>query len=312
MATDIAFAVGVLTLLGNRVPFSLRVFLLALAIVDDLGAVLVIAVFYTEQISTPALGIAGALLGLCVFMNKAGVRNILVYVVAGIFIWLAFLKSGVHATIAGVMIGFITPIQAWLEKDFFVKQFSHLSDSIFNSVKLATGANLKESLNGDTIHALEELEFITKESRSPLDRIIHSLHPWVMFVIMPVFALGNAGIYLGNIDFNTVLHNSISLGTFLGLFLGKPLGVFLFCFLAVKLKIADLPVGVNWLQIFGVGVIAGIGFTMALFVSHLALKVPEIEAYAKIGILGASLASSIVGFFILSLAHSRAKKAGSV
>ncbi len=305
MATDIAFAVGVLTLLGKRVPFSLRVFLLALAIVDDLGAVLVIAMFYTEQISGPALGTAAILLCFSILMNKAGVRNIFVYLVVGIFIWLAFLKSGVHATIAGVILGFITPIKAWFDKDFFVKQVTDITDKVQKRLKGVLGTSHKTPIPPEAMHTMEELQFLTREAISPLDRIVHALHPWVMFVIMPLFALANAGVYLGNIDINEVMHNSITIGTFLGLVVGKPIGIIITCLLAVKLKMATLPEGVNWAQIFGVGVLGGIGFTMALFVSHLALKAPEIEMYSKVGILTASLVTSVVGFFILAVSTKK-------
>jgi NhaA family Na+:H+ antiporter len=299
MATDIAFAVGVLTLLGKRIPFSLKVFLLALAIVDDLGAVLVIAVFYTEQISGPAIGVAGALIGFCILMNKAGVRSILLYLIAGIFIWLAFLKSGVHATIAGVVLGFITPIKAWFEKDFFVGQVSALAEKAQKALKSVVGTDYRTPIPHEAVHTMEELHFLTKETRAPLDRIVHSLHPWVMFLIMPLFALGNAGVSLQGVDLGEVAQHPIAIGTFLGLLLGKPLGIMLICIIAVKAKLASLPAGVTWPQVFGVSVLAGIGFTMALFVSNLALKVPEIEVYSKMGILSASLCASLLGFVIL-------------
>jgi len=305
MATDIAFAVGIITLLGNRVPFALKVFLLALAIVDDLGAILVIAVFYTESISTVALGSAGALIFLCILLNKAGVRNLLVYVVAGIFIWLFFLKSGVHATIAGVILGLITPVESWVKQNFFFTEVNSFATKAAEAMKLHTEDPNSTIVPADTLHKIEELNFLAKESISPLDRIIHALHPWVTFFIMPLFALGNAGVYLGGIDMSAVMDNSISIGVFLGLLLGKPIGVMIFCFLSAKFKISSLPAGVNWTQMLGVGFLAGIGFTMALFVSNLALD-PSVLDYSKIAILAASFTAAIIGFVLLMLSTKKA------
>tara|TARA_B100001248_G_scaffold262674_1_gene260764 strand:+ start:9383 stop:10747 length:1365 start_codon:yes stop_codon:yes gene_type:complete len=304
MATDIAFAVGILTLLGNRVSLALKIFLLALAIVDDLGAVMVIAIFYTESISTVALGSAAALIFLCILLNKAGVRNLLVYIIAGIFIWLFFLKSGVHATIAGVILGLITPVQSWIDKNFFFNEVNRFADKAAKSMKEFVDNKEQAVIPHNTMRSLEELNFLAKESVSPLDRIIHALHPWVTFFIMPVFALGNAGVYLGGVDMASVPQNPISIGVFLGLLVGKPVGIFLFAYLSVKMKISSLPQDVNWTQLIGVGFLAAIGFTMALFISNLALS-PETLDYSKIAILAASTVAAIIGFVMLSLSTKK-------
>lgn len=258
MATDIAFAVGVLALLGPKVPFPLKIFLLALAIVDDLGAVMVIAFFYTESISGPALAIGAVLIGLITLMNRAGIRAIFPYVIVGTFVWLAFLKSGIHATIAGVILGLLTP-----------------------HTKVET------------------------EDEPPLDHIMHNLHPWVSFFIMPVFAFGNAGVRLEGVNLSSIVASPLSMGIILGLLIGKPLGIWGFSWLAVKTKIATVPAGVNKPMLLGAGFLGGIGFTMALFISGLAIKTPELETYSKTGILVASLISGFVGYSLLRVLLNR-------
>lgn len=300
MATDIAFALGILTLFSKRAPFALKVFLLALAIVDDLGAVLVIAFFYTEQISREALIMAGGFFVLLYILKISGIKSSLPYLLIGVVIWAAILKSGIHATIAGVIIGLITPIQPLYRLKDLPEKLKELQKDLFNST-----SKLKSSLilDHETEHKLEELHHYIHESKSPLERLIHSLHPWVTFAIMPIFALVNAGVRIEGVDFATFLSNPISLGVIAGLVLGKPIGVLLATFLTVKFKIAELPQGVTWTHLTAVGFLAGIGFTMALFISNLALKSPELEVFSKLGILTASAISSFIGAALLNLSQ---------
>lgn len=297
MATDIAFAVGVLTLLSKKVPFPLKVFLLALAIADDLGAVLVIAFFYTNQIVGAALGIAAICFILIYFLRIAQVRSYIPYIILGIIAWIAVLQSGVHATISGVIIGFLTPLQAFIPKKEIHTPLNEtvkkLNDSLTDHENPRVGEDAEKHLIAITRH--------TKDSLSPLDRLAKALHPWVTYVIMPLFALVNAGVHIHGVTLSELFHYPVSLGVFLGLFLGKPIGVLIACFLTVKLNIASLPRGVNWFHMVAVGVLAGIGFTMAIFVSNLALDSEELHMYSKLGILLASTTAAIVGVFLLSL-----------
>jgi NhaA family Na+:H+ antiporter len=250
MATDIAFALGVLALLGNRVPSSLKVFLVALAIADDVGAVLVIAFFYTEQISWIGLGAGVVLFLALVAANRAGARHSITYVVLGIGLWLAFLKSGIHATMAGVLLAVTIP---------------------------AHGSARAESL---------------------LWRFEHALLPWNKYVIMPIFALANAGVVL-NAGAARALVNPISLGVICGLVIGKPLGIVFFSWLSTRSRIARMPDGIVWRQILGVGILGGIGFTMSLFIANLAFGDRPTPEIAKVGILAASIVSGIAGAGVL-------------
>lgn len=299
MATDIAFAVGVLTLLSKKVPVSLKVFLLALAIVDDLGAVLVIAVFYTEQIATQALGLAFLGVFVTLFFKYAGVRKLWVYWLMGIFVWFNVLNSGVHATVAGVILGLLTPVMPLHRMMDVAEKFKSLVAAIAaRPIKKEDGS---VAISNETNHDLDELDRLATESRSPVDRLIHSLHPWVSFGIMPIFAFVNAGVHLkGDFTLTEFFSQPIAIGVILGLFIGKPLGVMITSWAAIKLNIAQLPQGVTWRHMLSVGFLAGIGFTMALFIGHLALKAPEIEMYSKLGILVGSLFSAIAGMLLLS------------
>ncbi|MCB0366412.1 MAG: Na+/H+ antiporter NhaA [Bdellovibrionaceae bacterium] len=302
MATDIAFAVGVLSLMSRKVPFALKIFLLALAIVDDLGAVIVIAVFYTADLAAQPM--AWAILGLFAvsFLKYSGIRKISVYVVLGVIVWFAILKSGVHATIAGVVLGLMTPILPFIKKKEAPDKIKRVVDEIEDHL-----TKLEEDdenyLDEITKIKLEELHHISIESRSPLDRLVHALHPVVSYIIMPIFALVNAGVHLTDMSLGKLLGNSISLGVILGLFVGKPIGIMAFSWMAVRFKMAQLPRGVTWYHMFCVAVLGGVGFTMALFVGHLALKVDELEMYSKLGILVASLLSAVLGLALLNFAR---------
>lgn len=301
MATDIAFAVGILTLFSKRVPFTLKIFLLALAIVDDLGAILVIAFFYTEQIHQVALGMAAVGIAVITIMKYSGVRQIAMYSVVGFLVWIAILKSGVHATISGVIIGLLTPVAALFPKKELPHKFRNLANDIAQSIE---GHKDDKELSHDTVEKINDLQMVAVESSSPLDRLIHLLHPFVSFVIMPVFAFVNAGVHIENISLESFLSNNISLGIILGLVLGKPIGVMLFSYIAIKLNLAKLPKGVSWTHMLAVGFLAGIGFTMALFISNLALKGPGMEMFSKLGILTASIIAGLIGSVLLQFSKS--------
>ena len=293
MATDIAFAVGILALMSKRVPFAAKVFLLALAIVDDLGAVLVIALFYTEQISHQSLIIATVCLGLIYFFHISGIYKELIYIALGTLVWFFVLKSGVHATVAGVILGFLVPLSSQYTQRTS-RRMKELVDNIDEEVERVY-ANKKATLTETTHSEIHELHHMVSGITSPLDKTIHKLHPWVSFVIMPTFALVNAGVNLGEIQFSELLSHPVSLGVTLGLVLGKPLGITLFSWLACKIGLASLPNKVTWHHIIATGFLGGIGFTMALFISNLALSDPKADIMSKLGILTASLLAGILG-----------------
>jgi len=302
MATDIAFVVGIMALLGNRVPIALKIFVLALAIADDIGAVLIIAIFYTSEISVLALVIAGIVLVLLFILNKLGTMSLIPYMILGLILWLAFLKSGVHATIAGVLLAFTIPASSRYDTNKFSERVKQLINH-FDS----TGDHWKNVLNNserqNDVLAIEES---CEKILTPLQRFEHELHPWVAFFIIPIFALANAGVTLMSLDILEALTSSVSLGIIIGLFFGKQIGIFIFSFLAVKLKLASLPEGINWKNLYGAGILAGIGFTMSLFIAGLAFNNPALLDLSKIGILTGSLISGIVGFIFLKF--STAKK----
>lgn len=302
MATDIAFAVGIITLLGKRVPFSLKIFLLALAIVDDLGAVFVIAAFYTNEISTFALGIAALGCMSMLFINYIGIRSVLAYVLLGVVVWLGFFESGVHATIAGVVIGFLTPSKAQFMGDQFGKKVHELTTMAlekinYHSNDLATKTAL-EYKDRKTILTLRKTVY---EGLSPLDRLIDQLHPWVSFFIMPIFAFFNAGVVVSTDALSSFFVSPVSMGIMLGLLLGKPIGIVLFSWLATLLNLGSLPTGVKWSNVIGLGFLGGIGFTMSLFVTNLAISEPLMADLAKMGILSASIMASLIGAAVLIL-----------
>jgi len=254
-ATDIAFAVGVLALVGSRVPPSLRVFLLALAIMDDLGAIIIIAAFYTSEIASGALGLAAMALLALAWMNIIGVRRLTPYLLVGAFLWVCVLKSGVHATLAGVALAFAIPM------------------------------------------APERGE---PRGASPLATLEHALHPWVVFFIMPVFALANAGVPLTGVSI-AVLAEPLPLGIMLGLFVGKQAGVMLTAWAAVRMRLCALPPGATWRHFYGVSLLTGIGFTMSLFIGNLAFASPEYAVDVRLGVLAGSIASAVMGYLVLTV-----------
>lgn len=300
MATDIAFVIGLLALLGSKVPLSLKIFVTALAIADDIGAVLVIAFFYTAEISFAALGIAAGFIILLVIANKLGIRNLLIYTLLGVGLWLAFLKSGVHATVAGVLLAFTIPASSRINTREFLTSGKELLTGFENAGE--EGADVLT--NEDRQAYIQQLESNCEKLMTPLQRFEHGLHPWISFFIIPVFAFANAGVTVSGDFFASLLH-PVSIGIIVGLFVGKQVGIFLFTLLAVKLNIAAKPEGVNWRMIYGAGILAGIGFTMSLFITNLAFVDAALIDNAKVGILTASLISGIVGYVVLSVGKDK-------
>ena len=252
-ATDIAFAPGVMALLGKRVPTSLKVFLLALAIMDDLGVIIIIALFYTQQLSLTALAVGIVATLTLLWMNRRGEDRIGLYMLVGLVLWVAVLKSGVHATLAGVIVGFMIPISG-------------------------------------------------QRYASPLKHLEHALHPWSAYLILPLFAFANAGVSLDGIQLSDLL-SPVPMGIILGLFIGKPLGIFTISWLSVKLGIAQLPSGVNFKQIFAVSILCGIGFTMSMFIASLAFEHGGLDygSYSRLGILVGSTLAAVIGFIALRI-----------
>lgn len=296
MATDIAFVVGIMALLGPKFPFTLKIFILALAIVDDIGAVLVIAIFYTADISFIALSIAGGIILLLVLFNRLGIRSLIVYTIAGISLWLAFLESGVHATVAGVLLAFTIPVTSRINTKKFTNETRKLIDEFDSADEL--GEN--EITNEKRLALLQKIESNCEKIQTPLQRFEHLLHPWVAFFIMPVFALANAGVTISS-GFSESITHPISIGIILGLFIGKQVGIFGFSFVAIKLGFASKPDGVNFIKMYGAGILAGIGFTMSLFIANLAFSSEELLNIAKVGVLSASLLSGVVGYVIVKI-----------
>jgi NhaA family Na+:H+ antiporter len=288
MATDIAFAAGVVSLLGRRVPSGAKLFLLTLAIVDDLGAIVVIAVFYTSDLSFEWLGIAVAAVLAAAWLKAVNVRSLAPYVVLGVTCWYALHESGVHATLAGVAFGLVCP--AW--SFFDPARFAGNARPLVDRVEAAHADGRVEDLeHAERESTLEELDRLVTETISPLDRVEHTLAPWVGFGIVPVFAVANAGVSLDGATFGR-----IALGVSLGLVLGKTIGVFAATWLAVRTGVGRLPTSTTWTHMFGVAMCAGIGFTVALFVAGLSFDVAALNDEAKIGILGASVVAGIGGY----------------
>ena len=260
-ATDIAFALGILALLGSRVPVALKLFLLALAIIDDLGAIIIIAVYYTADLSLVSLAVAGVGATALIIMNRCGVLRLAPYILVGIVMWAGVLKSGVHATLAGVVLAMAIPLRA-----------------------------------------------AEPGQEPPLKRLEHALHPWVAFGVLPAFAFANAGVSLAGLSLDSFFE-PLPLGIMLGLFLGKQLGVFGFVWIGVRLGLCQLPHGVTWPQIYGVALLSGIGFTMSLFIGTLAYEDPAYSAGIRLGVLGGSILSGVLGYLVLRLALSE-RRAG--
>ena len=300
MATDIAFALGVLALLGNRVPVSLKIFVTALAIVDDIIAVLVIAVFYTAEIHLVSLAAGLILVAVSFGVNLLGVRKPAVYAVIGVCVWFAMLKSGVHATVAGVLLAFTIPARTYLNRDHFLSRCRKMLDRFETAPPNSHEAHA-------AIHTLAaQCELV----ESPLHRIEHALQPWVSFLVMPLFAFANAGVRIRGNVLAAVTH-PVSIGVALGLFVGKPLGIWLFARLSVTTGAATAPAQVSWGKIFGASWLCGIGFTMSLFIATLAFGEGDLLTMSKIGTLAASLGAGICGSIFLLRRETAAETSGA-
>ncbi len=294
MATDIAFALGVLALIGRRIPSQLRVFLLALAIADDIGAITVIAVFYTSDLSIEALLIAGALLAFISSMSRAGVRDISVYLLVGAFAWAAMYESGVHPTIAGVALGLMTPANPF----YGTSRFEESMEDLFAKYRDAHARDDEPAAQ----HFLGQMEALTQGTESPLERVHRLLLPITSFIVVPVFALANAGVVITGDSLSDAVSSDISQGVAFGLLFGKPVGIFLATWLAVRLGLASLPRSMSWWQVLGVGLLGGVGFTVALFVDELAFDNPILIDNGKMGIVAGSLVAAVIGYVMLVLA----------
>ncbi len=299
MATDIAFTLAILKLLGNRVPLSLKIFLTAFAIIDDIGAVMVIALFYSGNIAWNLLLIAVIMLLVLYVLSYLKIHSKFILLIFGIIIWVLFLKSGIHPTIAGILLAFAVPIRQKVDEFTFADKLREITSRI----TLDTNTNKLPLLTASQIEEIDNLEDCTARVQSPLQKLEKGLHNWVAFLIMPVFALSNAGINLvdgGNIE------NSLALTIALSLFLGKAIGVTLFSFISIKLNIASLPENTSFTQIMGVAILSGVGFTMSLFISGLAF--PDSMVFlssAKIGIIAGSIISGVIGYLILRFKGSK-------
>jgi NhaA family Na+:H+ antiporter len=288
-ATDIAFAVGVLALLGDRVPAALRVLLLALAIIDDIGAIVIIALFYSAGIELSGLLVGAAGLATIVLFQRLGVRRALVYVLPGSVLWYGMLMANVHPAIAGVIVGLMTPCKPWFGREGFLTAAARAIDDFREHV----------ARDGHTSHdlllPLRQIKLAQREALPPVIRVETALHPWVAYAIMPLFALANAGVTVSGLDLADAGSTSVMLGVGLGLVLGKPAGVLLTSYLTVKLGLASLPRGVTWSGVLLVGAVAGIGFTMAIFIAALAFPNGAMLPAAKLGVLGGSLVAAVAG-----------------
>ncbi|MBN1119774.1 MAG: Na+/H+ antiporter NhaA [Anaerolineae bacterium] len=294
MATDIAFTLGVLALLGTRAPLALKIFVTALAIVDDIGAVMVIALFYTAEIAWTSLAVGGGILLLLIALNRAKVIKPLPYAALGVGLWIAFLYSGVHATVAGVLLAMTIPARVKVNTETFLAQ-SRAAIQDYENACCDEGAISERGKQA----AARILELASESVESPLQRLEHRLHPWVVYVIMPIFALANAGVVLVGEDFLAAFSHPLSLGVVVGLVVGKSVGISLLSWLAVRIGLAELPQGVTIRHIIGAGFLAGIGFTMSLFIANLAFPSGELLTVAKVGILSASLIAGVTGWGII-------------
>lgn len=308
MATDIAFALGVLSLLGNRVPLASKVFLTALAIVDDLGAILVLAVFYPSHSLHPEyLFYAGIVVALLLAFNRSRVRHPLYYLLPGLLLWYFVYRSGIHATVAGVVLALTVPGRTYVNE----VRFSIRMRYFLNRFRGTTHGELNVLASPEQQHLLHRMEHTIREISPLMHRFESALHPWVTFLIMPVFALANAGVAMDGGLFGGGEMPALVPGIFFGLLVGKPVGIFCFSWLAVRLRIASLPSGTGWLQILGLGVIAGIGFTMSIFIDNLAFADRALVDAGKAAVLVTSAVAAVAGLTAVALTSGRRKETES-
>lgn len=295
MATDIAFALALVYMLGDRVPLSAKVFLTTLAIVDDLGSVIVIALFYTSNISVSSIAVGVAFLLIMFIANKMGVKSVLFYGMLGVCgVWTAFLMSGIHATIAAVLAAFMIPADSKIPEATFIarmrRQLRLFEKADSNDVR---------TLEHEQVEIIAQVKSEAINALPPLQRLEHGMHPFVSFVIMPIFALANAGVNFVEMDIASIFSNNVALGVMLGLLLGKPIGVVASVWILVKLGIGKRSASMTWRRFMGLGFLASIGFTMSMFVTSLAFTDPALHVQAKVGIFAASILGGVIGYRLL-------------
>ena len=305
-ATDIAFALGILALLGNRVPNGVRVFLSTLAVADDIIAILVIAIFYGHSPSLPWLAVAAVVLFVLVLMNRNHIYSLIPYLLVGAVLWYCVYMSGVHATIAGVLLAFTIPSGSRVN----IKSFLTWSGDKVREARSAYQPETPVIAQGGYIETVQDLSRVARQVVPPATRLEHRLYPWVYFGILPLFALTNADVSFLGVDVGAMLSSPVLYGVLLGLLVGKPLGIMLFSMAVVKSKLASLPENVNWFHMLGASILGGVGFTMAIFVANLAFPDEGLVATAKLGILAASLLAGVLGFVLLLLQAKAAQKRG--
>jgi NhaA family Na+:H+ antiporter len=304
VATDIAFSLGALAIFGKKIPSGLRIFLTAFAIADDLGGVLIIALFYTQNLVVTYLMIAACFVLVLALVNT---RWLPLYVLLGFGMWTAVMGSGVHPTIAGVLTAMFIPVRG----KYSVYRFAEKVNKIMRDFRYneqSGGYWYSILMNQEHLNVVHSLSGACHHVETPLQRLEHALHPWVIFLILPIFALANAGLTFQEMSMSEAVFHPVTLGITLGLFLGKPVGITIFSYLATKAGIASLPEGVRWSHIFGAGLLGGIGFTISLFISGLSFTKPELLNYSKMGVLGGSILSAILGIAFLGGICLRDKK----
>jgi Na+:H+ antiporter, NhaA family len=290
MATDIAFSLGVLAMVKG-IPSELKVFLLSLAIADDIGAIAVIAIFYTDTLRVHSLIVAALLLIILYLVYRVGIRHSMIFALLGVLFWVAILRSGIHATIAGVILGFMVPTTPGLS----FEQFDRIGTDVVKRYRDALAANDTATAN----RMLGVLEQVVSATEAPSERLTRKLNDWVSFLVLPLFALANAGVEFSTAGLGELLRSHVAWGVFFGLVIGKPVGIAVFSWAAVKIGFASLPHHVNWRMVTAVGMLAGIGFTVSIFISSLAFNDPVMLTDAKAAILGASVAAGILGYIAL-------------
>ena len=303
VATDIAFALGAVAVFGRKLPVGLRIFLAAFAIADDLGAVVIIAIFYTKEIIWSNLIISLFFIFGLAAANFFWIRQTLIYAILGLAVWFFVLGSGVHPTIAGVIVSFFVPARGRYDTDNFLQNIKKITEK-FECEEQSCGYSIL--LNQEHMYAVQALELACHDVETPLQRLMHALHPWVAFLILPLFAMGNTGLIFRGIVFSEAVSNPVILGIIFGLVVGKPIGILLFSYLSVKTGIASLPQEVRWSHIFGGAMLGGIGFTMSLFLSELSFSDPHIIDYARIAILAGSILSALFGMSYLGFISTSA------
>lgn len=295
VATDIAFALGVLALLGPRIPIQLKIFLLTLAVADDVGGIMIIAIFYSDEIDLGWLGGAGGALAYLLLVKRLGFRHFGVHALGGFFLWLTFWESGVEATLAGVILGLIVPSDSLYDREGAARRIDYL----FQRYRHAISDEDEFVAHADSEEALRSISHVAHEARSPLERVEEEFTRISAFIVVPIFALSNAGVFLGGGALDRALDSDVAWGIFAGLLAGKLIGVLGAAWIAIRLGIAALPPSLNWIQLAGAALLAGIGFTVAIFIATLSFDDPVLAEEAKIGIFAASILAAVLGYLLL-------------